>query len=115
MSSVEIFRPRQSFDDQVFDLLVDALNGIPVELPNPKAIIPYIGLFTLVTINPAKTARNDLITPYLPSLSIIRGAKFVMARANTSATAKNVARIFEPLVVKPNTPHQGWHDTRSTS
>jgi hypothetical protein len=115
MSSVEIFGPRQSFNDQVFDLLVDVLNGKKTELPDATAILPYIGLFTLVTINPAKTARNDLITPYLPSLSIIRGAKFVMARANTSATAKNVARIFEPLVVKPNTPHQGWHDTDFTS
>jgi hypothetical protein len=104
MSSVEIFRPRQSFDDQVFDLLVDALNGIPVELPNPKAIIPYIGLFTLVTIDPTKAAGDNIITPYLPSLSIIRGAKFVVAPANTSATAKNVARIFEPLPINEDTP-----------
>jgi uncharacterized membrane protein YgcG len=63
-----------------------------------------MGLFTLVTLNPTKTAGNNMITPYLPSLSIIRGTKVVMARANTSTTAKNVARIFEPLAVGDDTP-----------
>jgi hypothetical protein len=105
MTSIEIFRPRQSFDDQVFDLLVDALNGIPGELPDLEAVFPYIGLFTLVTINPTETAGSTIITPYLPSLSIIRGAKFVVAPDNTSATAENVARIFEPLAVDDDTPH----------
>jgi hypothetical protein len=81
--------------------MADALNGIPRELPDAKAILPYIGLFTLVTINPTKT---DVITPYLPSLSIICGAQFVVAPANTSATAKNVARIFEPLAIDDDTP-----------
>ena len=45
-----------------------------------------------------------MTTPYLPSLSIIRDNKFDVAPANTSATATNVARIFEPFEVNEDTP-----------
>jgi hypothetical protein len=83
---------------------VDALDGTSVELPNPAAIIPYIGLFTLVTLNPTTTARNIMTTPYLPGLSIIRNNKFEEAPANTSATAKNVACIFDSLDIEEDTP-----------
>jgi len=90
--------------DQVFDLLVDALDGTSVGLPNPAAIIPYIGLFTMVTLNPTTTARSMMVTPYLPGLSIIHNNKFKEASANTSATAKNVARIFDLLDIEEDTP-----------
>ena len=82
---------------------MDALDGTSVGLPNPAAIIPYIGLFTLVTLDPT-TARNIMTTPYLPGLSIIRHNKFEVAPANTSATAKNVARIFDSLDINEDTP-----------
>jgi hypothetical protein len=83
---------------------VDALDGSSVGLPSPAAIIPYIGLFTLVTLDPTTTARNIMTTPYLPGLSIIRNNKFEEAPANTSATAKNVARIFDSLDIEEDTP-----------
>jgi hypothetical protein len=83
---------------------VDALDGTSVGLPNPAAIIPYIGLFTLVTLDPTTAARNIMTTPYLPGLSIIHNNKFEEAPANTSATAKNVARIFDSLGIKEDTP-----------
>ena len=81
-----------------------ALGGASVGLPNPAAIIPYIGLFTLVTLDPTTTARSMMATPYLPGLSIIRNNKFEEAPANTSATAKNVARIFDSLDIEEDTP-----------
>ena len=81
---------------------MDALDGTPVGLPDPAAIIPYIGLFTLVTLDP--NARNTMTTPHLPGLSIIRNKKFVAAPAHTSATAKNVARIFDSLDIEEDTP-----------
>ena len=80
------------------------LDGTSVELPNPAAIIPYIGLFTLVTLDPTTAARDIMITPYQPGLSIIRNNKFEEAPANTSATAKNVARIFDSLDIEKDTP-----------
>jgi hypothetical protein len=48
----------EGFNGQVLDLLVDALDGTTVGLPNPAPIIPYIGLFTLVTLDPTTAARN---------------------------------------------------------
>ena len=80
------------------------MNGTPVRIPNPTAIIPYIGLFTLVTLDPTTTVRNVMTTPYLPNLSINYNGTFVVAPPNTSATAGNVARIFEPLGIDGDTP-----------
>ena len=83
---------------------MDALGGIPVDLPNPAAIMPYIGLFTLVTLDPTVAARNIMITPFQPGLSIIRNNKFRRAPAHTSATAENVARIFDSLDIEEDAP-----------
>ena len=74
-----------------------------MDLPDPAAIIPYLGLFTLVTLDP-NTAAEDLIsTPHLPGLSIILNNEFQEAPANTSATAENVARIFDSLGIEDDT------------
>ena len=83
---------------------MDALDGTSVGLPNPATIIPYIGLFTLVTLDPTTATGYIMVTPYLPGLSIIRNNKFKEAPANTSATAKNVARIFDSLDIEEGTP-----------
>jgi hypothetical protein len=58
----------------------------------------------LVTVDPTTIARNIMTTPYLPGLSIIRNNKFEKASRNTSATAKNVTRIFDSLDIKEDTP-----------
>ena len=83
---------------------MDALGGISVDLPNPAAIMPYIGLFTLVTLDPTVAARNIVITPFQPGLSVLRNNKFRRAPANTSATAENVARIFDSLDIEEDAP-----------
>jgi hypothetical protein len=77
-----------------------------VELPDAKPIFPYLGLFTLVTLNPTPIIGNMIITLFLPPLSVIRGKKFVKARSNTSltSTSKNVARIFDSLALDDNSP-----------
>ena len=46
------FSGPSSVDDQVFDLLVDASQGVEVELLKAKAIFLYLGLFTMVVIKP---------------------------------------------------------------
>ena len=75
-----------------------------MELPDVESLFPYLGLFTLVTLNPTRVVRDRISTPFVPPLSIIRGNKFVRARSNASPTSKNVARIFEPLVLDRNSP-----------
>jgi hypothetical protein len=80
---------------------VDASQGVKVELPDAKAIFPYLGLFT---INPTQVTGYSIPTPHLPILSIIRGSKFVKAPSNTSPTAKKAARIFQSKAIDNNTP-----------
>lgn len=104
MFSIQVSMLSWGFNNQVFDLLVDALDGTSVGLPNSAAIIPYIGLFMLVNLDPTITARNVMITPHLPGLSIIHNNKFKEAPVNTSATAKNVTHIFDLLAIEEDTP-----------
>ena len=75
-----------------------------MELPDAKAIFPYLGLFTLVTLNPKRVIGERISTQFLPPLSIIHGKKIVKARSNTLPTSKNVARIFEPLALVNDSP-----------
>ena len=75
-----------------------------MDLPDPKAILPYLGLFTIVTLNPTSAAVEQVIATHLPDLSIIRGNKFIKASARTSAAAKNVARIYNSLAIHADTP-----------
>jgi hypothetical protein len=44
------------------------------------------------------------LTTHPPDLSILRGGKFVKAPANASATANNVACIFDPFGVDDDAP-----------
>ena len=74
-----------------------------MDLPDPVAIIPYLGLFTLVTLDPNTAAGNLMSTPHLPGLSVILNNEFQEAPANTSATAENVARIFDSLGIEDDT------------
>lgn len=75
-----------------------------MELPDAKAIFPYLGLFTLVTLNPTRVIGDSIPTLFVPPLSIIRGKKFVNASSKTSPSSKNVARIFDPLALFDNSP-----------
>jgi hypothetical protein len=102
---------------------VDTSQGVEVELPNAKAIFPYLGLFTMVVIKPTQVTGYSIPTPHLPSLSIIHGSKFVKAPSNTSPTAEKAARIFQSKAIDDNTPlgfgmiplslqHQAFMETR---
>jgi len=98
------FQHCYSLNGQVFDALLDALSGKSVELLNPKPILPYLGLYTIVTLKPAEVVETELVTPYLPQWSVPRAGKFVSAPSNTSATARNVVRSFDSLLIDDNTP-----------
>jgi len=74
-----------------------------VELPDAKAIFPYLGLFTLVTLTPGVIG-DPIPTLFEPPLSVIRGKEFAKARSNASPTGKNVARIFAPLALVDDSP-----------
>ena len=81
---------------------MDASHGVEVEsLPDAKAVLPYLGLFTMITLQPIE---GRISTQYLPRISIIRGPRFIMARSNTSPSAKNAARIFESNAINKDTP-----------
>ena len=74
-----------------------------MDLPDPVTINPYLGLFTLVTLDPNTAAGYIMSTPHLPGLSVILNNEFQEAPANISATAKNVARIFDALAIEDST------------
>jgi len=74
-----------------------------VGLPDAKAISPYLGLFTLVTLTPGVIG-DPIPTLFEPPLSIIRGKGFAKARSNACPTGKNVARIFAPLALVNDSP-----------
>ena len=83
---------------------MDASLGTAVELPNVQPIIPYMGLFMLVTLKPADVTGCRVLTPYLPRVSIIQGSTFTDAPSNTLATAENTACIFDSKTVNDDTP-----------
>ena len=95
---------------------MDASLGVAVELPDVEPILPYIGLFTLVTLKPAQVTGCTLITGYLPSVSTLCGSKFVEAPSNTLPTAESAARIFHSIAINNDTPLiEPWRDTAFAS
>jgi hypothetical protein len=73
------------------------VDGHPVDLPDPTSVLPYIGLYTLVPLEPKKFYGLQRLTPLLPGLSIISGHQFVPAPPETQASGPNVARIFDAM------------------
>ena len=80
---------------------MDASHGVEVELPDAKAIFPYLGLFTMLTLKPIE---GSITTQYLPRISIIRGPRFVVTPSNTSCSAEKAARIFDSNDINKDTP-----------
>jgi hypothetical protein len=81
-----------------------------VNLPDPTAILPYLGLFTLVVLDPEELEGQVIGTTHLPDLSILQNRHFIPAPTNTSPTVPNAARIFDALaVVSANPPKQRGH------
>jgi hypothetical protein len=76
-------------------LLSDAVHGHQVDLPDPSSVLPYIGLYTVVPLNPKVLYGFERFTPHLPGLSVVFGRHFVPAPPGTQPNAPDVARIFD--------------------
>ena len=61
---------------QVFNLLLAAQGRTKVKLPDPTAILPYLGLFSLVVLNPNDLTDYELLTTHLLGLSILHNGHF---------------------------------------
>jgi hypothetical protein len=73
------------------------VDGHPVDLPDPTSVLPYIGLYTLVPLEPKNLYGLQRLIPLLPGLSIISGHQFVPALPETQPSGLNVARIFDAM------------------
>jgi hypothetical protein len=82
---------------EVFALLVRGITGQETNLPEFAAIIPYLGLYTLVPLHPETLENIAIPTLHSPSLSIIQNNRFIPAPANMSPIVPHVARIFDAL------------------
>ena len=76
-------------------MLSDAVHGHQVDLPDPTSILPHIGLYTVVPLNPKELYGFERLTPLLPGLFIVVGRHFVPAPPGTPPNAPNVVRIFD--------------------
>jgi hypothetical protein len=97
---------------QVFSLLqfvkIFGARGDSVGLPDLAPILPYIGLFTLVILEPDEVSGCRLLTIHLPNLSILEGSSWIPAPPTTPADARHVARIFDPLARSPGAISLGY-------
>ncbi|KAF5383830.1 hypothetical protein D9615_003858 [Tricholomella constricta] len=89
---------------QVFEFLERAMTGDVVPLPDPTPILPYLGLFSLVVLNPEVVVGRHLSTQHLPKLSILRSGRFHPAPDGTHPADEHVARIFDVMAVASANP-----------
>ena len=90
-------------------MLLNASGGCSVDLPDPTAVLPYLGLFTLVILTPEKVKGHEIATTHLPNLSILSNGNFIPA-PDASPTAPNVAHIFDVFAtIHDNPPKQRGH------
>jgi hypothetical protein len=90
-------------------LLGDWTPGTTIDaLPDIKPIEPYLGLFSLVFLNPSQLVGMTLYTRHRPFVSILRGGHFVRAGKSVakSAAAGNLACIFDSLALADNAPER---------
>lgn len=66
-------------------------------LPDPRPILPFLQLFTIVILKPGSLLGRCLLTLHLPALSILQDDHFVLAPDGTLPGDENVARIFDVL------------------
>ncbi|KIL66585.1 hypothetical protein M378DRAFT_160578 [Amanita muscaria Koide BX008] len=90
--------------NQVFDLLRLAMTGDEVALPDPTPILPYLGLFTIVTLRPYDVLGCTILTNHLPELSHLQENCFSPAPHGTSPADQNVAQIFDVLAIAAGNP-----------
>ncbi|KAM6501410.1 hypothetical protein JOM56_004424 [Amanita muscaria] len=96
--------------NQVFDLLRLAMAGDEVALPDPTPILPYLGLFTIVSLRPDDLLGCTITTTHLPELSHLQDNRFSPAPHGTSPADQNVAQIFDVLDIAAGSPPMSLGD-----
>jgi hypothetical protein len=88
--------------EQVFrELATHNLQG----LPDPSAILPYIGLYTIVYLKPEELRDVTISTSFFPPVYILSNGLWQMAPNQTVLTGPTVAHIFDPLTVNTSRQH----------
>jgi hypothetical protein len=75
-----------------------------VPLPDPTSVLPYLGLYTIVTLRTDAASETRIATTHFPRLSILRGSTFIKAPPRTFATSEKAARIFDASAINNTTP-----------
>ncbi|KAI0285395.1 hypothetical protein BGY98DRAFT_945711 [Russula aff. rugulosa BPL654] len=68
--------------------------------PHPSAILPYVGLYTIVHLKQTKLREITVPTAFSPPLSILHNGQWENAPNQTVPTTPNAAYIFDSLAVK---------------
>jgi hypothetical protein len=80
------------------------MTGAEVALPDSRSILPYLGLFTIVTLGPNDLVGCSITTQHQPGLSQLQDNRFSPAPHGTTPAAQNVARIFDVLAIAADDP-----------
>jgi hypothetical protein len=80
-------------------LLSDAVQGIEVDLPDMRPILPFIGLYTLVVLLPDELSGSEIPAHRPPDLFVLDDNRFISAPADTLHDAPGVVRIFDVSVM----------------
>jgi hypothetical protein len=75
-----------------------AARGGAVELPDTASVLPFLDLYTLVTLKPERLDKCVILTPYEPDLWILKDGQFCLSH---TTGAKDVLRIYDTLAI-PN-------------
>ena len=78
-------------------------------MPDSASVLPFWGLYTLVTLKPLNKLlphEQELVitSPHLPTLSVIQGDHFDIAPPGTSPHAYSTACIFDVMALRDTTP-----------
>jgi hypothetical protein len=73
--------------------MFQAAEGHQVDLPDTISFLPFMGLYTIVSLDPKEVEGMILVTRHQPALSLVLTDE--VAPENTLPTAPGVARIFD--------------------
>ena len=78
-------------------------DGEFIGLPDPKPILPFLALYSILVFKLREEDRYRILTGSLPKLSVLRADGFEFAPDGTSPGDPSVARIFDVLAL-PSSP-----------
>jgi hypothetical protein len=76
---------------------VSGVSAKHVSFPDRTDILPYIGLYTIVPLEPDALHEMTLLTPSFPNLSILEDNAFVPADPDMTFSSLTTVRIFDVL------------------